>query len=110
MTYYRALHDLFSSGCWLWAGRREGDVTMTKLRMRRGIGHRRAADLVPPRWLGVSALVWWALGGWLTSSPVGHGLTGSVSGGPKPRVRVRGRTTGAGPGGGAAPWGHRWRG
>jgi DNA invertase Pin-like site-specific DNA recombinase len=32
-----------------------------------------------------------------------------VAGCPEPGVRVRGRSTAAGPGGGAAPWGHRWR-
>jgi hypothetical protein len=78
---------------------------MTKLRMGRGIGQRGAAALMPPRWLRVFPLVWWELGGWSTGSPVGYGLTGSTAGGPEPRVRVRGRTTAAGPGGGAASQG-----
>ena len=67
--------------------------------------HRRSqsSSLMPPRWFRVFPPLWWALGGWLTGSPVGYGLTGSVAGGPEPRVR--GRTTAAGPGGGAAPWG-----
>ena len=78
---------------------------MTKLRVGRGIGHRRAAALLPPRWLRVLPPLWWALGGWLTGSPAGYGLTGSVTGGPEPRGWVQGRTTPAGPGGGATPWG-----
>lgn len=82
---------------------------MVKLRVGRGIGHRGAAPLLPPRWLRVFAPVWWALGGWPTGSPVGYCLTRSVAGGPEPRVRVRGRSTAAGPGGGAAPWGYWWR-
>ena len=82
---------------------------MTKLRVSRGIDHHRAAPLMPPRWLRVVPPLWWALGGWLTGSPAGYGLTGSVAGGPEPRGRVQGGTTAAGPGGGAAPWGPRWR-
>ncbi len=78
---------------------------MTKLRMRRGVGHRRAAALMPPRWLRVFPRLRWALGGWRTGFPVGYGLTGLVAGGPEPWVRVRGRSTAAGPGGGAALWG-----
>jgi hypothetical protein len=78
---------------------------MTKLRMRRGVGHRRAAALMPPRWLRVFPAVRWTLGGWPTGSPVGDSLTESVTGGPETRVRSRGRSTAAGPGGDAAPWG-----
>jgi hypothetical protein len=78
---------------------------MVKLWVGRGVGHRGAAPLMPPRWLGVFPVVWRALGGWPTGSPVGYGLTGSVAGGPEPRVGVRGRSTAAGPGGGAALWG-----
>jgi hypothetical protein len=78
---------------------------MTKLWVGRGLGHRGAAPLLPSRWLQVFRPVWWALGGWPTGSPVGYGLTGSVAGGPEPRVRVLGRNTAAGPGGGAAPRG-----
>ncbi len=70
---------------------------MAKLWVGRGVGYRGAAPLMPPRWLGVFPLVWWALGGWPTGSPVGYGLTGSVAGGPEPRVQG----TAAGPGGGA---------
>jgi hypothetical protein len=76
---------------------------MAKLWVGRGVGHRGAAPLMPPRWLGVFPVAWWALGGWLTGSPVGYGLTGSVAGGPEPRVR--GRSTAAGLGGGAVLWG-----
>lgn len=105
-------HDVLT-GCYLpsflWVAssgrRREGDAKMTELRVGRGIGHRRAAALMPPRCLQVFPPVWWPLGGWPTGSPVAYGLTGSVAGGPEPRVRVRGRNTAAGPGGGAAPWG-----
>lgn len=78
---------------------------MAKLWVGRGVGHRGAVPLMPPRWLGVFPVVWWALGGWPTGSPVGYGLTGSVAGGPEPRVGVRGRSTAAGLGGGAALWG-----
>ncbi|HZA15320.1 MAG TPA: hypothetical protein VE645_00220, partial [Pseudonocardiaceae bacterium] len=57
---------------------------MTKLRVSRGIDHHRAAPLMPPRWLRVVPPLWWALGGWLTGSPAGYGLTGSVAGGLNP--------------------------
>ena len=100
--YLPALPALLSSGLLVVDRRREGDVTMTKPWVGRGIGHHRAATLAPPRWLGVFAPVWWALREWFAGSPVGYG---SVAGGPDPRVWVRGRSTAAGPGGGAAPWG-----
>lgn len=98
---YRVLPALFLLGCSVVAegrGRLDGQAVGGTRRWHRG-----ATPLMPPRWLGVSPLVWWALGGWPTGSPVGYGLTGSVAGGPKPRVQ--GRSTAAGPGGGADPWG-----
>jgi hypothetical protein len=57
---------------------------MIKPRMRRGVGHRRAAHLALPRWLRVFPAGWRALMGWCAGSPVGYGLTGSVTGGPEP--------------------------
>jgi hypothetical protein len=78
---------------------------MTKLGVGQGSGYRRAAALMPPRWLRAVPPVWWALVGWCAGSPVGYGLTGSVTGGPEPLGSGSGRSTAAGLGGGATPWG-----
>jgi hypothetical protein len=79
---------------------------MTKLEVGQGSGHRRATALIPPRWLRPFPPVWWALVGWCAGSPVGHGLTGSVTGGgPEPLASGSDRSTAAGLGGGATPWG-----
>jgi hypothetical protein len=73
---------------------------MLKLWVGRGIGRRGAAPVMPPRWLRVLSP---ARVSSSKRSPVGDNLTGSVTGGSEPEVRVRGRKTAAGPGGGAAP-------
>jgi hypothetical protein len=45
---------------------------------------------------------WRIVVGWSARTPVGYGLTGSSGRQPEPAAGVRGRTTAAGPGGGAA--------
>jgi hypothetical protein len=73
---------------------------MLKLWVGRGIGHRDAARMMPPRrWLRMLP----ALVGNSRPSPVGETQTESMTGGSEPEVRVRGRNTAAGPSGGAAP-------
>jgi hypothetical protein len=84
-------HDVLTGRCMplssalLVAGRRrEREVKMTKLRMGRGIGHHKAAPLMPPRWLRVFPSVRRAHGG-ATGFPARYGLTGSVADDPEPR-------------------------
>jgi hypothetical protein len=72
---------------------------MLKLWMSRGIGRRGAAPMMP-RWLRMLPP---ARVSNSKHSLVGDNLTGSVTGGSEPEVRVRGRNTAAGPCGGAAP-------
>ena len=75
---------------------------MLKLWVGRGIGRRGAAPVMPPRWLRVLSP---ARVSSSKRSPVGDNLTGSVTGGPEPLGSGSGRSTAAGLGGGATPWG-----
>ena len=55
-----------------------------------------------PSWPPALRPAWRGLVGWPARTPVGHGPTGSSDRQPEPAVRVQGRSTAAGPGGGAA--------
>jgi hypothetical protein len=81
MTYVPGVARPPSCGC--WCGATEGRECFV------GCGGR--------SWVGLHAFRW------ATARP------DPVAGSPEPGIRVRGRSTVAGPGGGAVPGGHRWR-
>jgi sigma-70-like protein len=65
------------------------------------VAQRAGVRPMSPHWLPAFRPVWRALVGWSARTAVGYGLAGPSGRQPQPGVGVRGRSTTAGPGGGA---------
>ncbi len=77
-------------------GHPSGTVAASEVARRVGV------PLMSPSWLKALRPAWRGLVGWSARASRSYGPTGSSGRQPEPRVRVRGMSTAAGPGGGAA--------